>query len=86
MSRLYRKNEILEKGLVTISFESKFENVVRKYFQKIPSDFMIYTTSPITFTSVIKYIKRRSFCWLFSAKRYIPLSAIDIGFYLAKVL
>ncbi len=75
-----QKTNILEKGLSTLTIEHIFLKAIKKYFSNIRFDLLIYSTPPITFTKIIKYIKMQH-----GAKTYLllkdifPQNAIDIG-------
>lgn len=75
-----QKTNIIEKGISTLLIESQFIRAIKKYFKNIKFDLVIYATPPITFASVIKYIKKRD-----GARSYLllkdifPQNAVDIG-------
>jgi glycosyltransferase involved in cell wall biosynthesis len=75
-----QKTNIIEKGIGTIIVERQFKTAIKKYWQGIKFDLLIYSTPPITFTNIIKYIKKRD-----SAKTYLllkdifPQNAVDLG-------
>ncbi len=75
-----QKTNVIEKGFSTLMIESQFVSALKKYFSDIKFDFVLYSTPPITFTSVIKYIKKRD-----GAKTYLmlkdifPQNAVDLG-------
>ena len=75
-----QKTNIIEKGINTILIEPRFKRTVKKYFKGIKFDLVLYPTPPITFTNVVKYVKKRD-----GAKSYLmlkdifPQNAIDIG-------
>ena len=75
-----QKTNIIEKGINTILIEPRFKRTVKKYFKDIKFDLVLYPTPPITFTNVIKYVKKRD-----GAKSYLmlkdifPQNAVDIG-------
>ena len=74
------KNNIFEKGISTLMIEGQFLKVIKKYFENIDFDLIIYSTPPITFEKVIRYVKRRN-----HAKSYLllkdifPQNAVDIN-------
>lgn len=74
------KCSILEKGISTLQIESKFLSAIKKYFGNERFDLVLYTTPPITFANVIRYVKKRD-----NAKTYLllkdifPQNAVDIG-------
>lgn len=75
-----QKTGIIEKGISTVLLESRFKSGVKKYFDDIKFDLVLYSTPPITFAGVVKYIKKRD-----NAKTYLllkdifPQNAVDIG-------
>lgn len=74
-----QQTNLIEKGLSTVSIESVFIRAIKKYFSDVKFDLVIYTTPPITFCNVIKYVKKRD-----NAKSYLllkdifPQNAIDL--------
>ena len=75
-----QKTNIIEKGINTVLIEPRFKRAVKKYFKDIKFDLVLYPTPPITFTNVVKYVKKRD-----GAKTYLmlkdifPQNAVDIG-------
>ncbi len=75
-----QKTNIIEKGLSTLSLESKFIKGIKKYFSEIKFDLVLYSTPPITFQKAVRFVKNRD-----NAKTYLllkdifPQNAIDIG-------
>jgi len=67
----FKKAKTIEKGISTLSIESLFMRAVKKYYANIKFDLVLYTTPPITFTRVVKYIKKRD-----NAKSYLLLKDI----------
>lgn len=75
-----QKTNIIEKGISTISIESRFIMGIKKYFKNVRFDLVLYSTPPITVFKVVEYIKKRD-----SARTYLllkdifPQNALDIG-------
>ena len=75
-----QKTNIIEKGLATILLESQFKRAIKKYFNGVGFDVILYSTPPITFTNVVRYLKRKN-----NAKTYLllkdifPQNAVDLG-------
>lgn len=75
-----QKTNIIEKGISTLLIEKQFISAIKKYFPKVKFDLILYTTPPITFAKVIKYVKKRD-----GAKAYLmlkdifPQNAVDLG-------
>ena len=71
---------MIEKGISTLLVEAQFKNAIRKYFDGVRFDLVVYSTPPITFAGVIQYIKKRdgaaSYLLL---KDIFPQNAVDIG-------
>lgn len=74
------KCSAIEKGISTIQIESKFLDAIKEYFKNIKFDLILYSTPPITFANVVKYLKKRD-----NAKTYLllkdifPQNAVDLG-------
>lgn len=73
------KTNIFEKGIATIKLENQFMNAINRYNQFDKIDLIIYSTPPITFSKVIKKLKKK-----FNSKTYLllkdifPQNAIDL--------
>lgn len=76
------KTNVIEKGISTLMIESLFLKAVKKYVSDIKFDLVIYSTPPITFGKVIRYIKKRD-----NAKSYLllkdifPQNAVDLNMF-----
>ncbi|UZT99692.1 glycosyltransferase family 4 protein [Chryseobacterium fluminis] len=74
-----QKTNFIEKGISTLLIEELFLRAVKKYFRDVRFDLVIYSTPPITFTNLIRYIKKRD-----QAKTYLllkdifPQNAVDM--------
>jgi glycosyltransferase involved in cell wall biosynthesis len=74
------KSNVIEKGIGTILIEHQFKRAITKYLNEIKFDLVLYSTPPITFYSVIKYLKEKC-----GAKTYLllkdifPQNAVDLG-------
>ncbi len=74
------KTNIIEKGISTVLIESQYKSAIKKYFSDVKFDLVMYSTPPITFASVVKYVKKRD-----NAKSYLllkdifPQNAVDMG-------
>ena len=78
-----QKTNIIEKGLGTLLIEWQFLLAIKKYMQGVNFDLILYSTPPITFTNVVKYLKKRnpeavSYLLL---KDIFPQNAVDIGMF-----
>jgi len=77
---LFNTNSVIKKGLTTITIANYFKRAVQKYFNKIKFDLVIYPTPPITFASVVKYLKQRDECKSYLILRDIfPQNMRDLG-------
>ena len=76
-----RSTNIFEKGLSTLLFEVLFMKASRKYLGSVPMDLILYSTPPITFTNVVKYLKKanpKAVSYLL-LKDIFPQNALDLG-------
>ena len=55
-----QKTNLIEKGLGTLLLERQYRCAIRKYFKGVTFDLILYSTPPITFTNVVKYLKKRN--------------------------
>ena len=75
-----QKTNIIEKGISTLLIEPLFKQAIKKYFSNIKFDLILYSTPPITFANVVRYVKKRD-----GAKAYLmlkdifPQNAVDLG-------
>lgn len=78
-----QKTNVLEKGISTILVESQFKAAIKKHLKGVKFDLILYTTPPITFPNVIKYLKKHNP----DAKTYLmlkdifPQNAVDLGMF-----
>lgn len=78
-----QKTNVIEKGIGTILLESQFKVAIKKYLKGIIWDLILYSTPPITFPNVIKYLKKKNP----NAKTYLllkdifPQNAVDLGMF-----
>ena len=76
----FQKTNIIEKGLSTILLEHQFYAAIKKYFRGIKFDLILYSTPPITFTKVVKYIKKKDGALSYLLlKDIFPQNAVDLG-------
>lgn len=77
-----QKANVIEKGIGQLLLESQFKSALKKYFQGIKFDLILYSTPPITFNNVIKYAKKvsgdKAITYLL-LKDIFPQNAIDLG-------
>lgn len=76
-----QKTNIIEKGIGTLLIERQFKSAIKKYLGDVKFDLITYSTPPITFTNVVKYLKRenpQAISYL-QLKDIFPQNAVDIG-------
>ena len=80
-----QKCNIIEKGISTLLIKRCYTKAINKYFNDVQFDLVLYSTPPITFSNVIKYIKKRD-----TAKSYLllkdifPQNAVDLNMFSSK--
>lgn len=75
-----QKTNIVEKGIGTLLIESQFKAAIKKYLGDVKFDLITYSTPPITFTNVVKYLKRKNpdaISYL-QLKDIFPQNAVDM--------
>jgi glycosyltransferase involved in cell wall biosynthesis len=75
------KTNVIEKGIGQVLLESQFKTAFEKYFAGVNFDLILYSTPPITFTKVIKYVKKmnpNAMAYLL-LKDIFPQNAVDLG-------
>lgn len=76
------KTNIIEKGISTIMIESIFLKEIKAYLKNVKFDLVIYSTPPITFEKIVRYIKHRD-----NAQSYLllkdifPQNAVDLNMF-----
>ena len=76
-----QKTNVIEKGLGQLLVETQYKKAIRRFLDDIDFDLILYSTPPITFPKVIKYLRTRNP----HAKTYLllkdifPQNAVDIG-------
>jgi len=76
-----QKTNLIEKGIATLVLEYQFLFHIKKNFPNVKFDLVLYSTPPITFTTIVNFIKKRD-----GAKSYLllkdifPQNAVDLGF------
>lgn len=78
-----QKTNIVEKGIGTLLIEKQFKSAIKKYLSNISFDLITYSTPPITFTNVVKYLKRKNpnVISYLQLKDIFPQNAVDIGMF-----
>lgn len=76
-----KTGNIIEKGIGTLLIEPQFISAIKKYLSAVHFDLILYSTPPITFAKVIRFLRKRNP----SAQTYLllkdifPQNAVDIG-------
>ena len=78
-----QKTNVIEKGIGTLLMERQYKAAIKKYFRGIKFDLITYSTPPITFTNVVRYLKRKNPNALtyLQLKDIFPHNAVDIGMF-----
>ena len=81
-----QKTSIVEKGIGTLLIEDQFKAAIKKYLGDVKFDLITYSTPPITFTNVVRYLKKKnpkaiSYLLL---KDIFPQNAVDMGMLVAS--
>lgn len=76
-----QKTNIVEKGIGTLLMENQFKSAIKKYLGDVKFDLITYSTPPITFTNVVKYLKKENpnAVSYLQLKDIFPQNAVDIG-------
>lgn len=83
-----QKTSIVEKGIGTLLIESQFKAAIKKYLSNVKFDLITYSTPPITFTNVVKYLKKKNpkaISYL-QLKDIFPQNAVDMNMFGEKSL
>ncbi len=78
-----QKTNVVEKGIGTLLLEHQYKAAIKKYLSDIGFDLITYSTPPITFTNVVKYLKKKNphaISYL-QLKDIFPQNAVDIGMF-----
>lgn len=76
-----QKTNVVEKGLGTLLLEHQYKVAIKKYLGDIKFDLITYSTPPITFTNVVKFLKKenpQAITYL-QLKDIFPQNAVDLG-------
>jgi glycosyltransferase involved in cell wall biosynthesis len=75
-----QKTNIIEKGISTLTLESKFKKSIKKYFSDVKFELVIYSTPPITLQKAVAYVKKRDKAMAYLLlKDIFPQNAVDLG-------
>ncbi len=76
-----QKTNVVEKGLGTLLLERQYKTAIKEYLKGVKFNLITYSTPPITFTNVVKYLKKenpQAISYL-QLKDIFPQNAVDIG-------
>ena len=78
-----QKTNVVEKGIGTLLIESQYKSAIKKYLKGVKFDLVLYSTPPITFTKVIKFLKKENphIISYLLLKDIFPQNAVDIGMF-----
>ena len=77
-----QKTNNFEKGIATFLIEYQFLYAIKKYFNNVKFDLILYSTPPITLTKIINYIKKRDKAHSYLLlKDIFPQNAVDLKFF-----
>lgn len=76
-----QKTSVVEKGIGQVMVEYQFKNAIKRHLSNISFDLILYTTPPITFPEVIKFLHKQNpqaYTYLL-LKDIFPQNAVDLG-------
>jgi len=75
-----QKTNTFERGLTTILLQNRILSSIKKYLSDEKFDLVLYSTPPVTFAKVIKYIKKKDNALSYlMLKDIFPQNAVDLG-------
>lgn len=75
-----QKTNMIEKGISTLTLESKFVQGIKAYFSDVKFDLVIYSTPPITLQKAVEFVKKRDGALTYLLlKDIFPQNAVDLG-------
>lgn len=81
-----QKTNVVEKGIGTLMIEGQFKRAIQKHLGDVKFDLILYSTPPITFTNVVRYLKKenpQAISYLL-LKDIFPQNAVDLGMLVAS--
>lgn len=75
------KTNVIEKGIGQLMLEFQFRSALKEHFGNVKFDLILYSTPPITFTKVVRSVKKsnpNALSYLL-LKDIFPQNAVDIG-------
>lgn len=76
-----QKTSVIEKGVGQVLVEGQYKRAIKRYLSGVKFDLITYSTPPITFTNVVKYLKKENpnAVSYLQLKDIFPQNAVDIG-------
>lgn len=75
---------LIEKGISTVMIENNFKVAIDKHLKNVKFDLILYSTPPITFSGVIKKLKKDGTKTYLMLKDIFPQNAVDLGMFSKK--
>lgn len=78
-----QKTNVVEKGVGQLLMENQYKRAIKKHLANVQFDLILYSTPPITFTKVVKYLKKenpKAISYLL-LKDIFPQNAVDLGMF-----
>lgn len=73
---------LIEKGISTVLMEGQFIAAAKKYLSDVSFSLILYSTPPVTFAKVIRYLKKRHNAPTYLLlKDIFPQNAVDLGMF-----
>lgn len=74
------KSNIIEKGIATLLLPYQYISAIKKYFNNVKFDLVLYPTPPVTQVSTVVFLKKRDNALSYLLlKDIFPQNAVDIG-------
>ncbi len=74
-----QKTSLFEKGICTLLIDRQFKRAIKKNYEAVPFDLVLYSTPPITFTNTITYVKHKNKAITYLLlKDIFPQNAVDL--------
>lgn len=75
-----KNKSLIEKGISTLTIDSLFQRAIRKYFDKVKFDLVVYPTPPITLVNTVRWLKdTKGVKTYLLLKDIFPQNAVDLG-------
>lgn len=76
------KTNLIEKGISTLTVEHCFRKAINRYWKHVKFDLIMYSTPPITLSSLIAYLKKRDHAKTYlMLKDIFPQNAVDLNMF-----